>query len=416
VDVRRFVTEYLMLGLRFDRVAKGFVDAYTGEPELRRRVLAEGAPDPAALAVRAAVLRAELANTSLPEPRRRFLRAQLTALECSGRRLAGEPVPFVAEVEECFQVPIRFGDQDVYRRAHAELDELLPGRGNLAERLHATRIRERVPACHLERCVLALSTALRQRVRSQISLPPRESVEYRIVTDRPWSGFHCYAGEFHSQVAVNGDLGHRFGTLPRLVAHESYPGHHTEHCRRELVPVNRWGHREQSISLVNTPRCVISEGLADLGLEVAVGPRWGRWATDVYADLGLTAQGEVAERVDSHVRVLLAVRQDAALMLHDRGADESEVRQYLRRWLLMSDKQARAFVRFLADPMWRAYTTTYVEGERLLRAWFAARPEGTSQVEQYRRLLDEPCVPAGLRAELAGWRATATGGEGVEVS
>lgn len=400
MDTTRLVTEYLLLGLRFDRIVNGFVDAYTGDPLLRRRVDDEAKPDPAQLATRARDLRAELPCTDLSEQRRSFLDAQLTALHCSGRRLAGEPVSFLAEVEAYFRTRVRPGEQDDYRQAHAELEELLPGSGALADRAKAERSRDRVPRHRLQACVQALSTALRDRVRAQVGLPAQEQVEYRVVTDRPWSGFHCYTGEFRSQVAINGDLGHRMATLPRLVAHESYPGHHTEHCRKEQELVNRAGQREQMISLVNTPQCLIAEGLADLGLDVAVGPGWGLWAAELYADLGLVMDGAAAESIDATVRKLLAVRQDAALMLHDQHADEADVRAYLRRWLLMSDRQARGFVRFLADPMWRAYTTTYVEGDRLLRAWLQARPEGTTLSQRYGRLLDEPQVPDQLRAEL----------------
>src|SRR5689334_92299 len=100
------VREYLRLGLRFDRLVEGFVDAYTGDPALRREVDNEPAPDPAVLARRAAELRAELAASGLPEPRVRFLAAHLTALECSGRVLAGQQVGFVAEVAAYFDVVI----------------------------------------------------------------------------------------------------------------------------------------------------------------------------------------------------------------------------------------------------------------------------------------------------------------------
>ena len=47
--------------------------------------------------------------------------------------------------------------------------------------------------------------------------------------------------------------------------------------------------------------------------------------------------------------------------------------------------------------MWRAYTTTYVEGAELLRRWWARDPGP----ERLRRLLDEPLTPALIRAELA---------------
>ena len=44
------VREYLLLGLRFDRVEEGYVDSFTGDPALRRAVAAEPQPDPADLA------------------------------------------------------------------------------------------------------------------------------------------------------------------------------------------------------------------------------------------------------------------------------------------------------------------------------------------------------------------------------
>ncbi|MGH3513915.1 MAG: DUF885 domain-containing protein, partial [Pseudonocardiaceae bacterium] len=100
------VREYLLLGLRFDRLVEGFVDAYTGDPALRRQVDNEPRPDPAVLGRRAAQLRAELPNTGLAQTRARFLAAHLTALECSGRVLAGQQVGFVAEVAAYFDVVI----------------------------------------------------------------------------------------------------------------------------------------------------------------------------------------------------------------------------------------------------------------------------------------------------------------------
>jgi hypothetical protein len=132
-----------------------------------------------------------------------------------------------------------------------------------------------------------------------------------------------------------------------------------------------------------------------------VGPGWGPWAAEIFADLGVQLEGELTERIEVATARLLPVRQDALLMLHDRGADEAEVAAYLQRWLLMTEQRARHLVSFMRDPLWRAYTTTYVEGYRLLRRWLENRPVGTSGVDRYRRLLDEPLVPHTVRAELA---------------
>ena len=62
------VTEYLKLGLRFDRVVDGFVDAYTGDPALKQQVADEPQPDPADLSRQAAALSAEVADTDLDPP------------------------------------------------------------------------------------------------------------------------------------------------------------------------------------------------------------------------------------------------------------------------------------------------------------------------------------------------------------
>ncbi len=395
------VREYLLLGLRFDRLMAGFVDAYTGDPALRRQVENEPRPDPLALAQRARELRAELPGTGLSRPRLRFLESHLRALECSGHALAGEPVGFVAEVEAYFEVRITSGDQDAYRAAHEELDVLLPGAGPLAARLKAHRSRDEIDPERLEPAVAALSSALRDRVRALYPLPATETVRYEVVSDKPWSGFNYYLGDYTSTVAINADLGHRMANLPHLVAHEAYPGHHTEHCRKEAGLVAAEHQVEQTLFLVNTPQCLMAEGLADLGLHAAVGAGWGPWAEEILADLGLRMDGELVERLESAAVALLGVRQDAALMLHDRGADPADVVDFLQRWLLVGEPRARQMLRFLSDPLWRAYTTTYVEGYRLLRGWLDARPGGESLGERYRRLLDEPLTPSSIREELA---------------
>lgn len=392
--------EYVRLGLRFDRLEDGFVDAYTGDPRLRAGVAAEPAPTPRQLRDQARGLLAELDSAGLPADRAGFLRGQLTGLECTARKLGGEPVGFVEEVAAYFQVDVELGDEALYAAAHAELAALLPGEGSLAERYAAHRRREECPPERLDEAVDALSSALRDRVRTEYRLPEVETVRYEVVTDRPWSGFNYYEGGFRSRVAINADLPHRLSQLPHLVAHESYPGHHTEHCRKEQGLVRRAGHVEHTVFLVNTPECLMAEGLADLGVEAAVGEGWGPWAAEILADLGLTFDGHLAERIAAAAAPLNRVRQDAAVLLHDRAADADDVVAYLKRWSLVTADRARQQLRFLTHPLWRAYTSTYVEGYDLLSRWLAARPAGQRAADRFLRLLDEPLTPAAVAAEL----------------
>jgi hypothetical protein len=397
VDVAR---EYVLLGLRFDRLSEGFVDAYTGDPALRKQVDDEARPLPAALAAQARALLAELPSSGLADDRVAYLRAQLTALACNARKLGGEEVSFVDEVEAYFGVRIGLGEESAYAAAHDRLDALLPGPGPLAERYAAYRTSDECPPERLGGLVRDLSSALRDVVRSGYGLPDGETVDYQIVTDEPWSGFNYYLGGYRSRVAINADLPHRLSQLPHLVAHESYPGHHTEHCRKERGLVGAGKRLEHTVFLVNTPECLVAEGLADLGIPATIGAGWGPWAQDVYADLKLGFNGTLAEQVALAAQGLDRARQDAALLLHDRGAGEDEVVAFLQRWMLVPEKRARQSLRFLSHPLWRAYTSTYVEGYRLLSAWLDARPAGQPVGERFVRLLDEPLTPARLGAEL----------------
>lgn len=402
------IDEYLLLGLRFDRIEEGYVDAFTGDPRLRRQVADEPAPDPAGLARQADRLLAGLSGVprssdpaaGFTDQRADFIAAHLRALACAGRRFAGEDIGFVDEVRHYFDVEISRGDPDRYRAAHARIDEVLGGTGGLVERMEADRRADEIPADRLEDCVRAFSSALRDVVRSTYPLPDTETVVYEVVTDKPWSGFNYYEGEYRSTVAINADLKQQMSNLPGLVAHESYPGHHTEHCRKEAGLVAGLGHGEQTIFLVNTPQCLMAEGLADLALHAAVGPGWGAWAAEIYADLGLRFDGERAEVLSQARAALAEVRQDAALMLHDEHRDVDDVAAFLQRWLLVDDTRARQSLRFLSSPLWRAYTSTYVEGYRLLRTWLDDRPAGVGPTERFGRLLDEPLIPSSLRAEL----------------
>ena len=392
--------EYVLLGLRFDRLSAGFVDAYTGDPALRRQVDDEPRPLPVALAAQARSLLAELPSAGLAEDRVELLRSQLTALGCNARRLAGEPVGFVDEVKAYFGVDIALGDESEYAAAHEDLDALLPGDGSLTERYAAYRTADECPPDRLDDLVRDLSSALRDVVRTGYGLPEGETVEYQIVTDEPWSGFNYYLGDYRSRVAINADLPHRLSQLPQLVAHEAYPGHHTEHCRKERGLVGAGGRLEHTVFLVNTPECLVAEGLADLGIPASIGAGWGPWAEEIYADLKLGFDGALAERVAAVVQRLERSRQDAALLLHDRGASEDEVVAFLQRWMLVPEKRARQSLRFLSHPLWRAYTSTYVEGYRLLSAWLDARPAGQPLGARFVRLLDEPLTPGRIAAEL----------------
>jgi hypothetical protein len=394
------VHDYLQLGLRFGRIVDGFVDSWFGDPELSRHVANESLATPAELAAEASRLLAQLPDSGIDASRQRFLAAQLTALRCAAGRLAGTEVSFRTEVQRYFEVEIAMGDPDRYADAHRAIAELLPGSGDLRAKIDAYSERNHVPADRLRQCAEAVSDELRSTVGPLFGLPATESVDYEVVHGKPWNAFNHYRGDFQSTVTLNDQAGRAVAALPVLVTHESYPGHHTDHCLKEAGLVRGQGQGEHLISLVNTPQCLVAEGMGELALTAVRGAGWGKWTAQILSENGVRLDGELTERLLEHIKQLLPARQDAALMLHDRGADMDEVVEYLRHWLLLPRDRAEHMVRFLTDPLWRAYTVTYIEGARLVEAWLDIRSPKESVADRYRTLLHEPKLPSELQADL----------------
>jgi hypothetical protein len=392
-------TAYVALCLRLRRLVPALVDAGTVDPALRRSVDGEPMPTAAGLVREAGRLADALPDVGWVPARERFLAAQLLAIEWRARRLAGQPVSLRCEVRRCLEVALVPGEPDVYRAAHRQLAALLPGSAPLAARMAAHRRREVVPPDRLGAAVRALTAALRERTVVRFGLPPDEMVEHRVVADAPWRALQTYRGAHRSVVQVNAGARPVAGGLVRLVAHETYPGHHVECLRAEGAAVG--GRAELTVTVLGTPQTVVSEGLAECGLDVAVGPGWGPWAAAVLATAGVRTDGALAERLDPVLATVRRARLDAALLLHGAGrptADAAAAAEaHLQRWLLIEAGRARRMVDALARPLWRTQVVAGVEGAALVRERLA-RAEA-DPVAEHRRLLDDPLTPSAFRVQ-----------------
>jgi hypothetical protein len=396
------VERYLRLGLGLGRHLDGLVDAYYGPARLAEEAAAGPARPLPTLVAEARRLLADLeAGTPLDgEPggsegaaegqRRRWLIGQTTGLLTTARRLAGEPVGYVEEVEACYGVRPAPVPEDELADAHRALERLVPGSGPLAERWVAWREAHAVPPERLPQCIDALAEVLRERTAAHLGLPAGEEVHFELVRGQPWSGFNRYHGSLRSTVSINTDLPVLSLSLPVLVAHEAYPGHHTEHSRKEVRLVRGRGWWEESIFLVGTPQCLVAEGLADLGAEALLGPTYPLEVAEVLRGAGVRYDAELAVAVAEPAEVLSAARANAAWRLHVEGADAEEVTEEMARFALVPRARAAKAIEFLRHPTWRAYITCYVAGLPLCRRFVAG------DRSRFARLVSEQLLPADL--------------------
>jgi hypothetical protein len=381
--------EYIELGLRLGRHVDGLVDSYYGPAEIQERTDTEEPRDPTSLVEDAARLRESL--DGLEEQRRNWLKAQLSGLETFARKLAGEELSFEEEVERCYGIrPIRAPESE-FEAAHRELDAILPGNGSLEERYRAWREEDVIPADHLADVVRQLAEELSTRTADAVGLPEGETVEFEYVGDRPWAAFNYYLGGLQSRVSVNTDLGMTPDFVMHLIAHETYPGHHVEHAWKEHELMVARGQVEESIVLIPTPQSIISEGIAELGMEIVLGDEQQELTDAFVSGTGVNYDAEISRRALEARQPLGRVGTNAAFMLHVDGASVDEAREYVMRWALTSEKRATTIVNFITDPMWRSYASTYQDGYGLCNEFVAG------DTGRFKRLLMEQLTPAELR-------------------
>ncbi|MEZ5321970.1 MAG: hypothetical protein R2698_07860 [Microthrixaceae bacterium] len=286
-DAAPLARRYVELGLRLGRLHTDIVDAYHGPLAWREAIEAAPASSAGALVDEARHLLADLdGDGDLDGQRRRWLRRQCVGLETVARKLRGDDIAYLDEVEACYGVrPERIEPDEVgecLHRLDTTLREVVPGSGNrpLHELTADLRARHTIAVERLRDAIDILAGDFRARTAAMFGLPDGEEVAFELVTDKPYSGFNFYRGDFRSLVTINTDLPVLSTAIAHLVAHEAYPGHHTEGCHKEQGLLRRQGRVEQTIALIGTPSCLLAEGLADLGLEVLVGEhplrRWRR--------------------------------------------------------------------------------------------------------------------------------------------
>jgi hypothetical protein len=366
---------YLRLGLQLGRHVEGVVDAYFGPAELAAAVDAEPLVDPQVLVAAAEVLLAELADG--------WLRDQVVGLHTYAGVLAGESRSYADEVEGCYGVRPTYTDEAVFTAAHERLAELLPGEEPLAERYKRWQDSTRVPAERLEHALAAVIEEARARTRGLVELPAGEGVVLETVRDKPWWASCDYLGDLRSRITVNVDLPMSAVELLVLAIHETYPGHHAERCCKEHLLARGRGLLQETLVLAPTPQALVAEGIAKLApsmlLEGDGGPALAAVMHDSGVEIDL-AHGLAVSRAHEPCEWAWA---NAALMLHEDGASESDARAYLERWGLETPEWAAHMIRFATEPSQRTYVHTYAAGRELCRSYVAGEPE------RFRRLLTE---------------------------
>src|SRR5215217_4594536 len=231
-ELNAFGRAYARLSFGIERHVPGFIDAYLGPDDVRAALDPDdptgSQPAPIALVTAAQELLAKIPSLDATEGRKGYLTKQVEAMLTTARHVAGEELPYREEVRLLFDVEPKATPEGIYDAAIGDLDTLIPGDGPIAERMVTWRQSYAVPPEIARRLVDVILPELRARTLEFVDLPGNESIEIRMVQGQPWSGYNWYLGSGRSRVDLNTDLPIYAYRLTDLLAHEGYPGHHTE--------------------------------------------------------------------------------------------------------------------------------------------------------------------------------------------
>lgn len=397
-----FVRLVLAVGLHDE----DYVDAYFG-PEAWKQQAEEEALELAEIRRRAERLATDLdslpaATGPGPESRRHAsLRTSIVSLIAKVDLLSGVTMTFDEESRALYDTVAPTYPREHFDEILAALDTLLPGEGPVSERYEQFRRRFVIPTERLDAVFSAAVEACRDRTAEHMTLPPEESFRIEYVTDKSWSGYNWYQGDYHSLIQVNTDLPIYIDRALDLACHEGYPGHHVYSLmlERELLRGRHWV--EYSVYALFSPRSLISEGTANFGIDVAFPPaeRLDFERRTLFPLAGIEpVEAERYYAIQEAVRRLAYAGNEAARGYLDGTLDAAAAVDWLIRYSLMSPERARQRLRFIEQ--YRAYVINYNYGQDLVRDYIERRG-GTADNPQLRwqlftELLSNPYLPSQL--------------------
>jgi len=398
------VRDYVAMQLEIGERDEGYVDAYYGPAEWREaaranpRSVAELAAAAAALRRRAEAVGA--AEGTLEARRRNFLLAQLTAAATRLRMVQGERLSFADEARGLYGVSLEgvLKPLSDYDPVLAMIEALVPGEGPLADRVEAYASRFTIPRERLDAVMRAAIAECRRRTAAHVTLPPGEAFTLEFVTDKPWSGYNWYQGDYRSLIQVNTDLPVRIGRAVDLGCHEGYPGHHLHNMMLEQALARGRGWVEYFVYPLYSPQSFIAEGSANYGVDLAFpGDERLEYETRaLYPLAGLPTEGAATYlRLQEAMKALAGARFTIARDLLEGRLSRDQAVDLVQRYQLVSRARAAQSIAFTEQ--YRAYVINYGLGEDWVRTYVESMGgEPARRWAAMAELLSGPTLPSDL--------------------
>lgn len=410
LKMNNIAEDYVKLVLNIGQYDADFVDAYYGPEDWRSGLKTDLTFDSTAykeLSTQTDELLNELESLGeykadeLETLRFRYLYKQLLACKTKIFMLNGVLLPFDEETTALYDASAPVHNDEFFQSAIAELDKILPGKGDVAKRLNDFKMKFVVPTDKLKDVFNAAIKECRTRTLEHIKLPEQESFKVEYVKDKPWGAYNWYKGNFYSVIEVNTDLPIFIDRAVDLAAHEGYPGHHVYNVLLESNLAKKRNWPEFKVYALFSPQSLIAEGTANYGIPMAFpGDERIKFEKEVLFPLA----GLNPDEADLFYKVLDLQKNfsysgnEAARNFLDGKWTREQAVEWLMKNALRTKDSADKYVSFIEK--YRSYVINYNLGMDIVKDYIE-RNGGTEnntakRWELFQHLLSTPQTPGGL--------------------
>ena len=325
-----------------------------------------------------------------------FLR--IRALETRIKLFQGYSIPFDEESKLLFDVQAPKYDSTYFENILNQIDALVPGEGNLSERVNNFRHQFIVPPELLPEVFKAAINECRQRTLEHIDLPRNESFVIEYVKNKPWSGYNWYQGDAKSLIQINTDLPISIDRAIDLGCHEGYPGHHTYNVLKEKNLVKKLHWNEFSLYPLFGHQSLIAEGSANFGIDLAFSKNnrisFEQQTLFPLAELDSAQAGQYYNLLELMSGLNYAGNEAARSYLNGEKTREEAV-SWLIKYSLSSQESAEKRVDFFDT--YRSYVINYNLGKDLVKNYIeTGMSDQNSKWEKFIDMLSTQILPADL--------------------
>ncbi len=364
--------KYVRLGLFIGQYDPDFVDAYYGPDSLKPKNKPSVFPKDSILNT-IIIMQNELKEISADSAdsnsvRAKWMAGQLTAF---GRRIkifTSELGTFDEESKDLFGVKAPQYPAEHYQLLIDSLDLILPGTGSVQNRFQALANRFIIPKGKLDTVFKATIAEARKRTLAHYKLPAEEKFTLGYVTNKSWSGYNWYKGNYTSEIQINTDTQIFIERAIDVGSHESYPGHHVYNMLLEKNLYRDKGWVEISLYPLFSPQSFIAEGSANYGIELVFpGDDKIRFSKEVILPLA----GLDTADIDLYFEALAIrgklnyARNEAARGLVNGTMTEAQALDWLKKYCLYNEETALKSISFIKK--YRSYVINYNYGQNVVK-------------------------------------------------